>query len=471
MQSKPETHKNRRFTPATLIFVVLVVSASGVLLWQNYTSAPIRQHIDAGTKALQDGQPTQAEKEWLAATQLDPNNTQAWSLLGDYYLAEQDWQQAVRALRNLARIAPDMSDVHVRLALAAWQLNDGKLAQDQAKLQLQQNANDIQALQVLADIAKSYNHKEDELRYLQQLAQLQPQDAAALSALANFYTENFDYGKAQPLLERILKINPNSADAYMMRGLAFYNQNPTPQRLEAAKVAFKKIVVLNPQELEAHRYLGRVYMRLNQPRQAIEEFEHLGRGRPYASAHFMELANAYRKAGDSETADKLQNRFTALKQLNQQIQSLSGILERDANDFETNLKLGVLLLQTVVAGGDGYELYHFRYVKQKLKAADFYLERARLQRPQDAALKAALQKLERTYVGYWQAGLKNLQNKQMPQADWNLSRAVLLRPDDSRTQTALQQALLISKQIAQNSPSAFPLLKPNAATNSSGQTK
>lgn len=434
-----------RYRPLALAIVVaLGVLVGGFFLGQNLASAPIRQHITAGTQAWQRGQAAQAETEWRAAIQLDPDNAQAWELLGDASMNSQAWEQAIAAFQKLLSVAPNTPNAHGRLATAAWAVNNGKLAQEQAQLQLQQNAADTGALQVLAAVAKSYTHKEDELKYLKELARLKPQDAVALTVLAEFYTKNFDYDAAAPLLKRILALDPNSADAYMMSGLALYDQDPTPQNLQKAKTAFEKVVALNPEELEAHRYLGRVYLRLNQPRQAIREFELLGRGRPYASAHFLELAKAYRQAGDEKTADKLQKRFTNLKQLNRQMQNEKDAVARDPNDFAAQLQLGVLLWQTVIKGGDGYELYRFRYAKQDLKAADYYLEKARLLRPQSDEVKTSLQNLERSYANYLQVGLQALQERQLRKADENLSRAVLLRPEDARTKSALQQAFIVS---------------------------
>ena len=444
----------RRHVVGLLLIAALVC---GWVAWRILQITPAQRHVDAGIELMQAKKLAQAEDEWREAVRLDPNNAQAWELLGDYYLASGSWPQASDAFKHVLKIDPETANVHARLASAVWRMDDAKTAQQQAQLQLKQDADNVQALEVLVAVASKLEHREDEIKYLKHLLQLQPQNVNVLVTLGKTLTESYGFDEAQPIIERILQLEPNNANAYRMRGMAFYQQKPTPQRLQQAEAAFKKVIELTPQDFEAHRHLGRVYMLMNKPHLAMEEFEAIGRGRPYASAHFQELATAYRKAGDIKRADVMQQRFIALKNLNVKIQELKELLAREPESFDGNLQLGLLLMRTVEQGGDGYELYHFRYENQSLKSCAFYLQKARDVRPQSPALKDAEQTLERVYTRFLQAELKNLNQQKFEAADQNLARALMLRPDDPRAQNALQNAVLSRQQAAPTTTSPFNL--------------
>ncbi len=441
-----------------LVFFVLVFC--GFTAWREWKAAPVRQHIEAGMNFVQNGQGAAAESQWLQAVRLDPNNQQAWELLGDFYKAAKLWPQAIEAYRHALKLNPTVADLNARLAQCAAEMQDFKGAQTYAEAELRQHPNNIASLKILADIAKKYNRSEEQLKRLQRLADLQPKDAESLGALAQELTVRYEYDKARPLIERILQIDPNFDLAYILRGLIYFNADPTPQNLVKAEADFKKVLRLNPQSFDAHRYLGRVYMRMNKPQQAVEQFEAVGQGRPYASAHFLELANAYSKTGNVSKANELRRRFTALKQLNYQVMDLKERLDREPDDFNDNLKLGLLTMRCLNSDADSYHLQHFRYVQQQLQAPVYYLAKALAARPGDANVLAAMRQLESVYRPYLEAGLKALNKGDWKTAQWNLAHVLLLSPDDPRTQNAMKQVAIKRMPLG---PNGFLSIVPSGA--------
>ncbi|MDQ3813631.1 MAG: tetratricopeptide repeat protein [Armatimonadota bacterium] len=445
------------------LLIAVVAAICGFMTWREWQSAPVRRHIDTGVRLLQSGQNGAAEREWREAVRLDPDNAHAWELLGDFYLAAESWPAAREAFHHVLKLRPGTPDLYGRLAYCDIGLNDLQAAQQHAQAELQQDSDDIAALRVMAVVTKS-NHPEEHLKYLRRLAELQPQDVEALAALASQLTVRYEYDQARPLIDRILRLDPNYHFAYLLRGLAYFNQDPTPQGLAQAAANFQKVLELKPQDVEAHRYLGRIYLRLGKPRQAIEHFEAVGRGRPYASAHFLELANAYRKAGDVRRADEFRRRFTTLKQLNFRMVALHDRIEREPKKFENYLQLGLLLLHSIEADADSYYLYHFRYVKQEIKDPESYLKKALELRPRDPRALAAMRQLERAYVQRLQASAKAFDRRDGQQANWNLAHAIVLRPTDSRTREAIQQVAWADRRPASNSVLAQILNPPQGAT-------
>lgn len=426
--------------PRNVTLLIAVAALVSLVRWRDWKAAPVQRHIETGVQLLQSGHPAAATGEWREAVRLEPTSARAWELLGEYYQAAEVWPAANDAFHRVSKLSPDTPNLQAHLAMCALKMNDLKTAQQLAQVALQQDANDAEAVQVLAIVAQSTGRGEDELKYLRQLVELQPQDAQALATLANELTTNGDYDQARPLIERILKIDPKHFLAYKLRGLAYLNGAPTPQGLGHAQTDFEKVLELNPLDAEAPRYLGRLFMRQGKPRLAIKQLEAISRKRPYASAHFMELANAYRKAGDAPRADALLQRFATLKKLNFRMQDLRDRILPGSDNFDNELSLGWLLLRCVTSDADSYNMYRFRYVSQQIKTSDFYLQQALQARPHDPRALAAMRQLESAYKRYLQVGLQDLQRHAWKQANGDLAHLVLLRPDDLRTRDAIRQA-------------------------------
>lgn len=424
--------------PAALL-IVPALALWAFIAWQNARSAPVQRHIDEGARLLQSGQGIAAVHQWHQATQLDPNSVEAWELLSDYYLATRDYAQARSSLTRLERLNSNSPDLQARLARCAYEARDYAAAQKYARAELEADPNDVAALEILAAIAKTTRSVGDRLNYLQRLADLQPRNTKALLELADELIRRVEYDKALPVVEQVLQIDPNSVSAYFARGLLRFNAEPTPQNLALAQSDFQRTLEFDDGNLEAHRYLGRVALRLNKPQQAIRHFEAIGRGRPYASAHFLELSNAYRKAGNISKAEEYRRRFTMLKQLNSRWTGLKDRIVRAPKKTEPYLQMGLALLKGVESSEDGFELYRFRYSEKQVQDIEFYFDQARALRPADKNIQVAFSQLERAYAGHLRSYSQALKQRDFEEARRHLGRALLLRPRDPRNAGALRQ--------------------------------
>lgn len=418
----------------------MVAAIYGGMSLRDYVrSAPVREPIERGIRFQRDGHKEAAADQWRKATRLDPGNAQAWELLSDYYASAQQWQMALDALEHLAQADPNAPRLHTRWAEVALEANDIEVAQQHALLAQQQSPDDVQTLQMLADLAQIKGMPLERSKYLQRTVELQPTDTDLLWALAHEQMKLKDYPQAQATLTRILALSPDDATAYTGRAIARYHGDPSDEELKQAQDDLKKALELNSQDIEAHRYMGRIAMRLGRPREAIEHFEKLDDGRPYATAHFLELANAYRKIGQTQRASELNARFTKLKALNLRAMILKDRTVTAPGDFGSYLKLGALLLSTAESSEDAFHLYGFRYESQKLRECEFYLKKALELRPQNTQAQVAMRNLESAYRSHLQKGLDALKRRDFTGVNRHLSHAFLLRPGDARSASALRQ--------------------------------
>lgn len=419
------------------LFVVLAVAGLGFTFWQNSHSAPEERHIEAGAQLLAKGRGAEAEREWREAVRLAPRDAGTWELLGDYYLAVNNWRAALEAFGHVRDLRPDTANLHPRLALAAVRASDFETAQRHSTIALEQNPNDITGLKVAAAVAEKKAQSDQQLKYLRRLVDLQPKDPNLLMALAAALAAQYQYAQALPLLDRILEIDPQFMSAYALRGQVYYQDNPTPQRLDKAEADLKKALQVDPGNVECHRYLARVYMRLNQPARAIHHFQEVARDRPYASAHLYELSQAYRKAGDVRKAEESLRLFNSLGQLNDQMSAFASRISKNPNDFDTYLQMVRVLLKSAESSEATYQLYRYKYLKRELASVAAYLNKAAKLRPGDARLRTLEQQVEATYQKHLQQSSLFITGHNYDRADWHLGRAVLLRPDDERTRQAL----------------------------------
>ena len=421
------------FSPRRLWPLIgVALAASGFVLWQSFLS-PTQRHIDEGVQLSQVGRDIEAQSQWKKVVQTEPNNAQAWELLSDSYLSTRDYNAALNALKHVEALRPDTPDLQSRLAVASYQLKRADEAQRYAQAQLKRDPNNIAALQTLATLAAEEPAPLEQLKYLQTLADLQPQNVAVLQALADIRERRNEYDQVLPLAERIVKLAPASSDALLRRGIALYTTNGQPDSMTRAQSDLIASLRLNPGSLEAHRYLARVYLRLNQPRKSIEEFQKLGEGRPYATAHLLEMSNAYRRLGDAKQADKLRAQFIRLKGLNTIWIDLKKQLDRSPDDVAKNVKLGFALTQAVTGEDAAYQLYRYQVATGKLQAAQFYVDKAAQLQPENPDVRAARARLAAVYDSYAKLLKSALQRGDFVAAKAVLPRLVLLRPSDART--------------------------------------
>ncbi len=405
----------------------LAVVVGGLSLWWGTRSSPAERHLEAGAQLLQSGQDLAAEQEWRKAVRLEPDNVEAWELLGDYYQASHNWEAALEAFRQVLRLRPDTPDLQRRLAQCAAQAGDKAATQRHGEAALAQNPGDVVALKILVAAGEAGRRPgergdEKQLEYLQRLIELQPNDLLSVARLADALTIRRRYVEVRPLVERLLQANPSYAPALSMRGEALFNENPSPQGLAQAEADFKRALQLDPRDLVSRRYLGKLYLRKRESAKAVPHLEEMVRARPFDSSHLFELAEAYQQMGNAKKAAALRLRYAALQKESHEIQVLRSRLSVEPDNFNYNLQIGLLLLKSHHPADVG-----------------FYLDKAVKLRPADRRAKAALRQLERLYAQHLTAGLGALKSGEHKKADWHLSRAILLRPNDARTRQALQQ--------------------------------
>jgi tetratricopeptide (TPR) repeat protein len=163
-----------------------------------------------GEQAWRAGDKMQAEQEYRAAVQHNPNLRMAQSRLGDINRARGDYQAASRHYEAVARLDPYGVDSHYNLGLTYQFLNRLQDAAASYLRALQLRPTDARANMNLGLVYLALNQFDDAIRYLQRATELQPRWAVAWSNLGVALDARGDVARAEQVYRRSLELDSNS---------------------------------------------------------------------------------------------------------------------------------------------------------------------------------------------------------------------------------------------------------------------
>jgi tetratricopeptide (TPR) repeat protein len=339
---------------------------------------PLRHHLYAGEEFARQGMGAQAEAEWKDALRLDPHYTNAWRLLAEYYLSARHWQKAREALLKVREQAPQDDHIACRLAACALNLGDEVTAYREAETEIKRDPNCVAALATSAVLLSRMGEKPRAVTYYRKLSQLQPDDPVLQYLYAESLSDTFAFREARPVLEHVIKLDPNHADAYALLGRGWIDDASVPDHAQRAEKAFQKSLELNPLNAEARLAYGQLLLRQNRPREAVVQLEEATRLMPNAVEAAYDLTRAYDRAGQAAQATAARRRFLGLRQVASRVQALEKRAAVTPANFDYPMELGTLEL--------GRGNYRRAYV---------WLNKARALRPDDRRVAVALDDLSR----------------------------------------------------------------------------
>jgi tetratricopeptide (TPR) repeat protein len=348
----------------------------GVVFMRQHQTTPSQQHLEAGIAYDHQGQHDAACREWQEAVRLNTNNSTAWRLLGYTYISEDRWSDATEAFRQLLRLNPSEPDIYTSLATCTLRTNDFTAAKGYAQEAVKHNPNDVAALAIAVYCSPALGDQAERLDYLRRLVKLRPDDKDYLLMLAYPLTSKLAFAEARPLVEHILALDPQNAQAYALRGYIRFTETPSPQSLKEAEADLRRSLELNPLDAFALFQLGRVYKQKSLPAKAIPLLEKATHLAPNQHQMYYELAEAYQQVGNVKLAAVARKRFTTLRDQKDRESQLVKRVIAFPNDFDSNLECGLFLLE-----------------KGDLHKARVCLDKAQQLRPDDIRAKAAFQKL------------------------------------------------------------------------------
>lgn len=209
----------------------------------------------------------------LQANQLAGNEPEAHISLGSVYMATGKNSEAVSEFKNALKLAPNSDETYRRLG-SAW---------------------------------KAAGHKDEALSAYQRSIELNPYywlNYTMLGAAALSFGEN---DKALAAYQRVTQLVPNRAEGYNGLGVVYFQQGKWADCIPA----FQKASAIEP-SAETASNLGTAYFYLFRYEDAIKAFQEAAMLAPHSQTIAGNLADAYRAAGQVDTARKTYDRAIAL---------------------------------------------------------------------------------------------------------------------------------------------------------------
>ena len=235
---EPEPRKSR--APLIIVITLLVTAAAiaaayfGVRLYNASPKVRLSRSLEAAQEALQSGSYAAAEKEYLAALQIDSGNTKAYTGLCDTYAQEENWDQVEQTLEDALSalnktdgaalishvISVMMSEADAfsskkdysssaALYLRAQELLNKRMPDDKKAADALKKK--IAGVELV--LARSSSGQEA-IDAWEQVHRNDPDNTEALSALAAAYASAKEYEKASAVLMRLLEIEPGELRHY-----------------------------------------------------------------------------------------------------------------------------------------------------------------------------------------------------------------------------------------------------------------
>lgn len=318
--------------------------------------------------------------------------------LGSLYAQRQEWAEAEAEFERAVQMQPDFAEAHLHLGfvLEAEQKGDAAAEWAEACALAPGNAQ-IAALagKALADAGED----DKATPLLERAVRLEPNSTTAAYALALVYQRTNRVAEAVELLKRVVQAEPKNTAALINLGLALSQLH----RAEEALPYLQRAIALDPASLTAHQDLAAAYIQVDQVASAITELRAALKLAPNSAKVHYDLGVAYKLQDDAADA----------------IPQLEAAEKLDPAGYEAPYVLGLLYMQAARNGEAAQQL--------------------------ETSLKLHPQNGE----GWSSLGSIYLNLNRLPEAAHALREAIRQMPDQSDPHLILANVLIKQDQVAE----------------------
>ncbi|GDX40748.1 hypothetical protein LBMAG21_10400 [Armatimonadota bacterium] len=267
------------------------------------------RRLDSGNGYIAQGLALEAEREWLCAERLAPNNPIVLQLLGALYVRQNRPAEARQALNRLADSAPN--EPHVLCRFAALEFYRGGIgmrtfAQQDALRAAKLEPDCLDAQRIAGEVSFWVGEDEDGLNYLNRAIHVQPDNIPLRLYLISHLVRMKRLPKAIELAQEAQAQNPQAIMAHGVLG-SLYRRLPTdsPEHKKAEaelQIALQK----NPTNSTFCFELGEWYLLQKQPEKALKYLETARKNGYVGSAVWEALARTHQQLGDNRAFEQAQ---------------------------------------------------------------------------------------------------------------------------------------------------------------------
>jgi tetratricopeptide (TPR) repeat protein len=249
----------------------------------------------------------EAIDEYKKVIKLSGENAKDVSKIAYAYISIPDWKNSIIWFERLVDYDPQNVSALVNLSICYNSLGDYDKSYEYTEKILALEPENLQAL---------YNAGQYWFLKMQQaasdLSEIADSTAGADAKRKELDAQIIDYRtKSETNFERITAVNPQDKDALKRLGILYL----LSQQNEKAIDAFTKFIALDPGDAGVLDYLGRTYIQMGNFKDAVSPYEKLVEADPGNVEGWERLEELYRYTNQPEKADQAKAKATELRKL------------------------------------------------------------------------------------------------------------------------------------------------------------
>jgi tetratricopeptide (TPR) repeat protein len=259
------------------------------------------KHLTRGEEYLQKRKFQEAVMEFRAAADIDKDSAAAhWGLARSFEHLEQ-FNEALEELRKTAELAPENLEAKTKLGNYYLLVQPPMIAETEKILEevFAKDARFIEGHILKASLLAAQNKPEKEvLGVLTQAIELDPNRTESYISEARYFMKHDKAAEAEAALQKGIAVNPNAAVGLVEYGRFLVFANRAPE----AEAQFKKATAAEPQNFEAREAIAEFYVAQKSYDKAEIAYQDLVQIQENSLESRVELANFYTNIGRKDDA-------------------------------------------------------------------------------------------------------------------------------------------------------------------------
>jgi Tfp pilus assembly protein PilF len=281
-------------------FLLLLALALGsVFIFASCSSQSKEKHITRGEEFLQKRRFEEAAMEFRTAADIDKSSAKAYWGLARAYENLGQFYESIDSLRQVTEL--DANNLEAKTKLGNYYLlaSPPQIPETEKILEdiFARDPNFIDGYVLKASLLTAQKKPEKEiLDVLNKAVALNPSRTETYLSLARFFIKTNKAGEAERAIQKGISVNPKVAVGYLEYG-RFLDYS---DRANDAETQFRKAIEVEPKNIEAGQAIAEFYLAQKQFDKAEQSYKNLALVQENSAEGKMDLANFYAEVGRAD---------------------------------------------------------------------------------------------------------------------------------------------------------------------------
>ncbi|GAA4967266.1 tetratricopeptide repeat protein [Algibacter aquimarinus] len=264
-----------------------------------------------------------AEDALKKAVSLEPNNEWFLDELYGFYASQNDYDKAIKTVKQLVKYHPDYKEDLASLYLKTKKYDDALEILDALDNEL--------GISISRDILRNRiyeasGRKEDQIENLEKRVENNPNKESNYLALIFRYSENNEKDKAFETAKELLKINPNSQVVHLALYKFYLDDNEAEKAIESMKIVVKSTKIKPEAKLKV-----------------LSDFVNFVKNNPEYESDLVEATNMVSGSNNEKSLSELGEYYLSKNDKPKALKYFQDALKQDSNNF--GVLRNILLLE------------------------------------------------------------------------------------------------------------------------------